>query len=112
MVSDEARAWLKRRVRVYAACDPGRRHPPMAEGVVVGYAAAPTITVRSDDGSQSDWQVTLPIEIVAEDAEVPPSRDQQIHQENVALGRLLAADIGYVAAARAVTVLRQLGLVR
>jgi len=74
-VSTEAGRWLKRRVQVFAGFDHQKMLGPMAEGVVVGYAAAPTICVRSDDGRQSDWQVTLPITVLAEDAEIPRGSD-------------------------------------
>lgn len=74
-MSEAAREWLGRRVRVWPAFDPKGMTMPLAEGVVVGYAAAPTILVRSADGSQSDWQVTLPIDVLEERAEVPPARD-------------------------------------
>lgn len=36
----------------------------MAEGTVIAYAPAPTITIKQDDGSLSSWQITLPIDEV------------------------------------------------
>jgi hypothetical protein len=33
----------------------------MAEGRVVAYSAAPTLTIEHADGTRSSWQVTLPI---------------------------------------------------
>jgi hypothetical protein len=77
-------SWLKRRVRVFAGFDKAREHGPMAEGVVVGYAPAPTITVRSDDGRQSDWQITLPIDVLEEDAEIPDRPDLHEMVERIA----------------------------
>lgn len=91
-VSAEAERWLGRRVQVYAACDPRGNYPPVAEGVVVGYAAAPTITVRADDGTQSDWQVTLPIHVVAEQAQPAERRDvvQELADAEWTLARVRA----------------------
>jgi hypothetical protein len=101
-------SWLKRRVRVFAGFDKAREHGPMAEGVVVGYAPAPTITVRSDDGRQSDWQVTLPIDVLEEDAEIPASSwDRPLPP---ALIEDLTREVGYLAAARVVRILRVHGV--
>lgn len=41
------------------------------EGVVIAYCDSPTITVRHDDGSQKSWSVTLPVELVASDPQLP-----------------------------------------
>lgn len=74
-VSTAGQRWLRRRVRVYAAFDHFKQHAPIAEGVVVGYAPHPTIVVRSEDGRQSDWQVTLPITVLEENAEIPATQE-------------------------------------
>lgn len=68
-MSAEGRRWLGKRVRVGAASDPS---VTLAEGVVIGYAAAPTITVR-ERGRDSSWMVTLPIDVLGEvpDDELP-----------------------------------------
>lgn len=60
--------WGKR-VRVFAGAI-GLEDHVMAEGVVIGYAADPTILLQHDDGSQSHWQTSLPIKEV----EVDPIR--------------------------------------
>lgn len=36
---------------------------PAAEGRVIAYSDAPTITVEDDDGNRTHWQINLPIEV-------------------------------------------------
>lgn len=54
--------WLQKRVRVFAGYDWRKEHHPMIEGEVIGYIDGPSIIVRTADGSQSAWPVSLPME--------------------------------------------------
>lgn len=54
--------WLRKRVRVFAAWDSRKQHRPMAEGEVIGYIEGPSVIVRTADGRQEAWPVSLPIE--------------------------------------------------
>lgn len=56
------RNWLRKRVRVYAGCDPRKQYAPMVEGEVIGYIDGPSIVVRDADGHQSTWPISLPID--------------------------------------------------
>lgn len=69
-MSAEAERWLRKRVRVGAGCAP---EVTLAEGVVLAYSGAPTIMVRDEQGRDSHWMVTLPIDVLGEvpDDELP-----------------------------------------
>lgn len=54
--------WLRKRVRVYSGTDRAKGYRPMAEGEVIGYIDGPSIIVQADDGHQSAWPVSLPID--------------------------------------------------
>lgn len=49
----------QQRVRVYGH----HGFQPLAEGRVIAYAEAPTITIEDDEGNRTSWQITLPIEV-------------------------------------------------
>lgn len=57
--------WLRKQVRVFAAYDRQKQHPPMTEGEVIGYIDGPSIIVRTADGKQEAWPVSLPIEVTS-----------------------------------------------
>jgi len=90
-VSPEARDWLGRRVQVHPAYDTEMKHRPMAEGVVVGFSPAPSILVRAEDGTQTDWQVTLPIRVVEQFAAAPAYVSQEERDRDLIARHLRAA---------------------
>lgn len=54
--------WIEQRVRVWPAWDRARATMPMAEGVVYAYADGPTVLLRDDEGRDSAWLLSLPID--------------------------------------------------
>jgi hypothetical protein len=83
--SERARDFVQRgaRIRVHSGAL-GHHEMAMAEGHVVAYCAAPTLTIQHDDGSRSTWSVDLPIEEV----EPPTPRSEQEFSRAVARERL------------------------
>jgi hypothetical protein len=57
-----AREWLGKRVRVFAAYDHARQHAPRIEGEVIYYIDGPSIGVRTADGRVEACPITCPID--------------------------------------------------
>ncbi len=87
LTRDQAMAMVtgRKHIRVYSAAA-GFPHL-MDEGRVVAYAADPTVTVERPDGTQAQWQITLPIEVL-DDAEVVDVEDERALQLSTAVDLL------------------------
>lgn len=68
---DQARALLGHRVRVWPAADLLKATRPVIEGKVVGIAPDPMLCIRTDDGRQQDWMVSLPHDDLGEQERTP-----------------------------------------
>lgn len=56
--------YLGHRVRVYGGADWKREGEPWGEGQVVAVCTVPTVIVQHDDGTQTHYASSLPMEVM------------------------------------------------
>jgi len=59
--SEQAHGFVQRHARIRVHSGALGQDMVMAEGHVISYCAAPTLTIEHDDGSRSTWSADLPI---------------------------------------------------